>query len=187
MAASSAAFHTLFGQVFGQVYNGKAMYTPYEIGYLGGVPILTGIVGAVVVGKALDVTHKYKEILLTLAVGSTALYAWNAVVLLPGHFTQLLVIRALYGLTGVALVPAAFETLVEVSYPYPEATVMGIVFWFMNLFIIFDTYIFQWIADSSSWAIVIWIIFGLNAIACFIGAKFFDGTFHRLEFDSHAQ
>ncbi|XP_034256207.1 uncharacterized MFS-type transporter C09D4.1-like isoform X2 [Thrips palmi] len=93
-----------------------------EIGVVGLVMILSGIVGALLCGVFLDRTHKFKP--CTMALYVLSLVGWAAFTfLLPsGKMHWVYLTAVVYGFAMTAVQPVGLEFGAEVTFPEPEGT-----------------------------------------------------------------
>ena len=122
-------------------------YTVAETSVLGAASIVSGVLGSIAVGIALDRTRKYLTIYRTLCAGClvTSLpFFWtlpssNMYVLLPNIF--------LATLCAVPAIPLAVGFSVELAFPVHEATACGWVAFWSNIASFGFTYLAAWLAE----------------------------------------
>lgn len=165
----------------------KAGYTADDASLFSGLLLGAGIIAALVVGYFLDKTHKYKTFLKT-----TCAIAFCAILALvlnirPDNHAGLAIAFAACGATMLPLLPIAFETAVECTYPVSEDVSGGLLMSMGQLtgiaFIIaikalleiqphFDnTYVFQ----------PTYILITIGAFLFCAGIQFFQGQYKRLQ------
>jgi len=91
-------------------------------GLYGGALIITGLIGASIVGPILDKYHCYKTVLKVGLIGAVVMMTGFIFVLRPGDMYVWLmgVFLALMGMFMVPILPTALEVGVECTYPVPE-------------------------------------------------------------------
>ncbi|XP_023235905.1 uncharacterized MFS-type transporter C09D4.1-like isoform X2 [Centruroides sculpturatus] len=95
-------------------------------GWMGLTIVLTGMLGSVVCGYILDLTHKFKE--TTIAVYILSLVGMISFTLTL-HFNSLIlvfVLSALLGFFMTGYLPLGFEFAAEITYPEAEGTSSGL-------------------------------------------------------------
>lgn len=99
----------------------------YLSGAMGLIIVISGMVGSVVCGQALDRTHAFKTVTVLIylfSLLSMVLFAF--VVRLPNVIWPLYVASAILGFFMTGYLPLGFEFAAEITYPQPENTTAGL-------------------------------------------------------------
>ncbi|KAG0030320.1 hypothetical protein BGZ81_002806 [Podila clonocystis] len=108
-------------------------YTAEQAGYIGAAMIVAGLVGAGVSGPLVDRNKQFKALCKTLVpIAVVLLIAYNFV-LRKDMFVGIIVVSALLGLCMFAVLPAALELAVEITYPVTPASSASILWAFGQL------------------------------------------------------
>jgi FLVCR family MFS transporter 7 len=108
-------------------------YTDIDVGYFGGAMIVSGIVGSILAGAALDRTKKFEEI-AKVCFGMSALagIGFSIIQLYDNDKSTVYFILlgsfSVLGFFGLPLLPVCMEMSIECVYPIPEATSTGLLF-----------------------------------------------------------
>lgn len=122
-----AAVSTTINQIIaGIIPTSESPYAASLASYLGACSIGSGIAGAISVGIVLDIFRKYKLVAGTLAVILDGVMVWLVLSMHPHPIVPLLYLNvAVLGFLVIAIIPALFETAVEITFPIPEANSTG--------------------------------------------------------------
>lgn len=112
-----SAIITLSGQIIG-----PCGYGPDVAGYAGGVLLVVGLLGSAIMTYLMKRTRKYALLLKLCVLLCVAAMAFLLLSLAPGNALQLLVSFGTVGFVGVPLVPVAYESAAEATFPVPEDT-----------------------------------------------------------------
>ncbi|KAG0225773.1 hypothetical protein BGX31_007503 [Mortierella sp. GBA43] len=93
-------------------------YSANEAGYCGAAMVLAGLVGAGISGPFTDKSKQYK----TLAPIATVLFVLFNFVIRPNDLIGMIIVSALLGFSAFAVMPAALELAVEITYPVTPAS-----------------------------------------------------------------
>ncbi|CAH1102513.1 unnamed protein product [Psylliodes chrysocephalus] len=97
-----------------------------DAGRMGLVMILTGMVGSVITGFVLDKTHKYKETAFIIFLLSAVAIVGFALALELNSKWMVYLAIGIFGFFVTAYMPAGIEFATEITFPFPESTVTGI-------------------------------------------------------------
>jgi len=96
-----------------------------EVGSLGLTMVLVGVVGSIVGGLVLDAWHRYKQTtILAILLGGAGMAGFGAALQLH-NMAALYGAAAFLGFFTAGFVPVGYEFSAEITYPMPEATVVG--------------------------------------------------------------
>lgn len=98
-----------------------------DVGYMGAVVLIAGMVCVFIVGKCLDWTKRYYFSSVTISVlGAVSIALFSAAVQFQRHISVIYVAVALIGATLSPFQGVAYEYAIEMTYPLPEGTSAGI-------------------------------------------------------------
>ncbi|KAF9961092.1 hypothetical protein BGZ65_011226 [Modicella reniformis] len=123
--ASFNAFTSLIAQ-----FTAPYGYSANEAGYFGAAMILSGLVGAGISGPVTDKYKLYKPICRALAPIVTAMYIAFIFVVRRDAFVGIIVVSVVLGFASFAVLPAALELAVEITYPVTPASSTSILWAF---------------------------------------------------------
>ena len=124
-----AALLLVFGFQVGILYASSTVlsqvltptYTESESGWLGGVLMLTGTVGALPLGPFVDRTKAFKSSNLVSGILCTASLVFLAIFRTTHSMVMMGVILGVYGVGVACSIAVGFEYGVELSFPMPES------------------------------------------------------------------
>ena len=99
-----------------------------DAGTFGAVFILSGLIGAGVVGKIMERTKAYKPLLRVGIVICCLATCFLLLMLFSDNFWPLCFAFAVLGMFVLPLLPIMMENCAECTYPVPEEVSMGILF-----------------------------------------------------------
>lgn len=125
---SGTAVFTCFSTLLEQVLCVKG-YTNAFAGLCGALFIVSGIVGAALLGVYVDKTKRFTEVTkVNMCFSSLAATAFAVVSQLREQRAAVAFTCSLFGFFGFSVYPVAMELSVECSYPVGEATSAGLIF-----------------------------------------------------------
>lgn len=99
----------------------------YLAGAMGLIIVISGMVGSVVCGQALDRTHAFKTVTVLIYLFSLlSMILFAFVVRLPNMIWPLYATSAILGFFMTGYLPLGFEFAAEITYPQPENTTAGL-------------------------------------------------------------
>ncbi|KAF9350327.1 hypothetical protein BGX26_011474 [Mortierella sp. AD094] len=108
-------------------------YTSSEAGYFGAAMVVAGLVGAGISGPVTDKYKQYKTLCKVLVpTAAVALIAFIFAVR-KGDFGGIIAVSVILGLSAFAVLPAALELAVEITYPVTPASSTSILWAFGQL------------------------------------------------------
>lgn len=134
------AISTLLNQIILLYYKGAQE----DAGKIGLLIVLSGMVGSVCCGIALDKFHKFKETTLIVYAMSLVTMIIYTVTLDKGLYMVYLS-SGLLGFFMTGLLPVGFELAAELTYPEPEGTSAGLLNAASQLFGVIFTSVYSWI------------------------------------------
>ncbi|KAF9101019.1 hypothetical protein BGX29_006073 [Mortierella sp. GBA35] len=124
-------------------------YTNNEAGYFGAAMVVAGLVGAGIAGPLIDKTKQYKTLCkVGVPLATAFLVAFNFVVR-RDFFGGIMAIMVLLGLTAFAVLPAALELAVEMTYPVTPASSTSILWAFGQLTAIVMLFVLTALQDDE--------------------------------------
>ncbi|XP_054277209.1 uncharacterized MFS-type transporter C09D4.1-like isoform X2 [Macrosteles quadrilineatus] len=149
------AISTLLNQIVLAYFPGKEE----DVGRIGLMIVVAGMLGSVCCGVVLDKTHKFKETTLAVYFFSLVGMVIYTFTLNCGYIAVVYVTAAVLGFFMTGYLPVGFELGAELTYPEPEGTSAGLLNAgaqvFGILFTIGSSYVLELIGDL--WA---------NAVLC---------------------
>ena len=101
--------------------------TPKDIGYLGGIFVLVGIILSAVIGKRLDKNGKYKKTQLWLIIIMTAFLSISLVFMFFNlHKYVITITMTLFASLQMPLIPVSFSYGNELTFPVHPALTQGV-------------------------------------------------------------
>jgi predicted MFS family arabinose efflux permease len=127
----------VFGVVIGTSYAVSTLlnetmvplgYSVGEVGLCGVLMVMGGLLGAALAGYLVDLTHRYKLLLVVFfACAAACLAAYTTALAFVGHSVPLLAaICTALGFFMIGLLPVGMEAAVISTYPVPEAISAGL-------------------------------------------------------------
>lgn len=116
------AISTLLNQVVLKHFPGEEQTT----GWMGLTIVLTGMLGSVVCGYILDLTHRFKETTIVVYILSLVGMASFTLALEISSLELVFVLAALLGFFMTGYLPLGFEFAAEITYPESEGTSSGL-------------------------------------------------------------
>ncbi|KAG0326886.1 hypothetical protein BG004_002881 [Podila humilis] len=108
-------------------------YTDEQAGYIGAAMIVSGLLGAGISGPTIDRHKQFKSVCKTMVpIAAVLLIAYNFV-LRKDMFIGTIVVSGLLGICMFAVLPAALELAVEITYPVTPASSASILWAFSQL------------------------------------------------------
>ena len=163
-------------------------YSSDDAGLFGGAIIGGGLVGAGIVGYILDTTHAYRTVLRVWVTFALLCTLFLVFVLQPNQYALVLTAFGLMGFAMIPLLPAAFETAVETTYPISEEVSSTVLMTAGNLVGIVLTYAFPPLINLASIYTTVWNPASIFLLSCavFCGIVFwsFNGEYHRYTAES---
>nr|XP_040030008.1 solute carrier family 49 member A3 [Gasterosteus aculeatus aculeatus] len=191
---SGIAVFTCFSTLLEQILCVQG-YTNTFAGVCGALFIVSGIVGAILLGVYVDKTKRFIEATkINMSLSALSCIAFSVVALMQQQKVAVAVVCSLFGFFGFSIYPVAMELSVECSYPVGEATSAGLVFVSGQiqsvLYIVLLQALTKRLADSPlstcgdavlSWKVPMMVMAGLCAFftCCFV--IFFHTRYRRLE------
>ena len=129
----------------------KRGYSNDDAGTCGVVLILVGLVGAGLVSVLLEKTRKYREIIQYGFSGCSLAMVLLCCMLRPDNLGGLVFSFALLGLMLLPMLPAAYETSVEITYPLSADLSVGLLLVGGNVLGIPLTYALQVLISAQDW------------------------------------
>jgi FLVCR family MFS transporter 7 len=129
----------------------KRGYSNDDAGTCGVVLILVGLVGAGLVSVLLEKTRKYREIVQYGFSGCSVAMVLLCCMLRPDNLGGLVFSFALLGLVLLPMLPAAYETSVELTYPLSADLSVGLLLVGGNVLGIPLTYALQVLISAPDW------------------------------------
>eukprot|EP01117_Protostelium_nocturnum_P014111 TRINITY_DN5327_c0_g1_i2.p1 TRINITY_DN5327_c0_g1~~TRINITY_DN5327_c0_g1_i2.p1 ORF type:complete len:522 (-),score=94.68 TRINITY_DN5327_c0_g1_i2:70-1635(-) len=158
-------------------------YTPDNSSTLATIWIASSVFGGILGGPIVDKTHAFKSVILTgLCLITSSLLAFTFALEFQHEMWILYIIVCVAGL-GIVAMPAILEAAVEVIYPVPEATAMGILFFGLNVMSFFQSILIGLLkSDRFKYRIPLLSSVGICALTC-IMVFFFKPKYERREFE----
>lgn len=116
------AISTLLNQVVLEHFHGYEV----EVGWMGLIIVISGMVGSVFCGFILDKTHRYKETTLVVYILSLAGMIAFALALRLAGFWVVFAMAGVLGFFMTGYLPLGFEFAAEITYPESEGTSSGL-------------------------------------------------------------
>lgn len=108
-------------------------YSSNDAGYFGAAMVVAGLISAGIAGPAMDKSKQYKGLCKTLVPVATAFFVAFIFVVRKDFFVGIIVVSALMGMAAFAVLPAALELAVEITYPVTPASSTSILWAFGQL------------------------------------------------------
>ncbi|KAF9396041.1 hypothetical protein CPC16_005454 [Podila verticillata] len=108
-------------------------YTSNDAGYFGAAMVVAGLISAGIAGPVMDKNKQYKGLCKTLVPVATAFFVVFIFVVRKDFFVGIIVVSALMGIATFAVLPAALELAVEITYPVTPASSTSILWAFGQL------------------------------------------------------
>lgn len=154
-----------------------------NIGIMGFVGIICGIIGMPIAGVIIDKTHRYKLLSVILLSGcAVTLLAFTLVLLYSNSFPLLFVIFCLNGLVSYPFMPVALEYAADITYPIAESSSSSIMFGFANLFGLIVMYLVSFILERKKVDLAGYVMTGCY-VAALLCVVFIKGQLKRLDAD----
>nr|XP_057920307.1 solute carrier family 49 member A3 [Doryrhamphus excisus] len=196
---SGTAVFTCFSTLLDQILCVQG-YTNDFAGLCAAIFIVSGIVGAGLLGLYVDKTKKFMEAIKVNTSLSTLVACIFAVVcLMQDQKAAVATICALFGFFGFSTYPPFMEMSVEVSYPVGEATSSGLIFISGQIQSLICMILLQSLATPiaesprstcsvapQSWKVPMMVLSGLSVLSTCIFVIFFDTRYKRLEAEEAA-
>ncbi|KAF8930279.1 hypothetical protein BGZ47_000669 [Haplosporangium gracile] len=108
-------------------------YTVNEAGYFGAAMVVAGLIGAGISGPVIDKTKQYKTLCKLGVPLATAFLVALIFVVRVDCFAGIMAVMVFIGLSAFAVLPAALELAVEITYPVTPASSASILWAFGQL------------------------------------------------------
>ena len=118
-------------------------YSDKDVGWIS-ILYCIGIISSIIIGKILDITHKYKEILISGFWCTLIAVILFYCLLIPNNFIALLLSGGIIGLFQLAMLPAIVENVAECTYPIQEDISLGFLWVGVNILTIPITFLLQY-------------------------------------------
>ncbi|XP_063549051.1 uncharacterized MFS-type transporter C09D4.1 [Cydia strobilella] len=115
-----------------------------DVGRIGLMIVVAGMLGSVICGFILDKTHKFKETTLALYAASVVGMIIFTFTLDCGQISVVYFSAIILGFFMNGYLPVGFEFASEITYPEPEGTTSGILNAAVQLFGIVLTLLYEW-------------------------------------------
>ncbi|XP_063617071.1 uncharacterized MFS-type transporter C09D4.1 [Cydia splendana] len=115
-----------------------------DVGRIGLMIVVAGMLGSVICGFILDKTHKFKETTLALYAASVVGMVIFTFTLDCGEIAVVYFSAIILGFFMNGYLPVGFEFASEITYPEPEGTTSGILNAAVQLFGIVLTLLYEW-------------------------------------------
>ncbi|XP_063394782.1 uncharacterized MFS-type transporter C09D4.1 isoform X2 [Cydia fagiglandana] len=115
-----------------------------DVGRIGLMIVVAGMLGSVICGFILDKTHKFKETTLALYAASVVGMVIFTFTLDCGEIAVVYFSAIVLGFFMNGYLPVGFEFASEITYPEPEGTTSGILNAAVQLFGIVLTLLYEW-------------------------------------------
>ncbi|XP_047984885.1 uncharacterized MFS-type transporter C09D4.1 isoform X2 [Leguminivora glycinivorella] len=115
-----------------------------DVGRIGLMIVVAGMLGSVICGFILDKTHKFKETTLALYAASVVGMIIFTFTLDSGEIAVVYFSAIILGFFMNGYLPVGFEFASEITYPEPEGTTSGILNAAVQLFGIVLTLLYEW-------------------------------------------
>lgn len=166
-------------------------YSEDDSGILGAIFLGSGLVGAILAGIALDLSHQYRPLLkggYLLALIAVFLFSWT---LKPHNFNGLAGSFAFLGAVMLPLLPISIETSVEATYPVNEIYSSGILLTAGNLCGIPIVFIYTALVEGyegscEKFAKPATIFVLVLVVICTLPILLYKGAYLRLEAEKQA-
>ncbi|XP_074030376.1 choline/ethanolamine transporter flvcr2a-like [Leptinotarsa decemlineata] len=129
-----------------------------DAGRMGSLMIIAGIGGSVFTGIILDKTHRYKETSSIVSLLETIVLAGVLYALSAQNKWLSYTIITVFGIFQSAYLPAGVEFGMEITYPSPESTVLGILYATSQIITVVLTIIFGQIIGKFG---AFWVLTGM--------------------------
>ncbi|XP_077588503.1 solute carrier family 49 member A3 [Stigmatopora nigra] len=175
-------------------------YTNDFAGLCGALFILSGIVGAALLGLLVDKSKRFMEaIKINMSLSTLAGIAFSVVCLMQRQNVAVAAACSLFGFFGFSIYPVAMELSLECSYPVGEASSAGLIFISGQIFSIGYTSLLQFLATpladsprstcalaTQSWKVSMMVLGGLSTFFTILFVIFFHTRYRRLEAEEDA-
>lgn len=108
-------------------------YTTDEAGYMGAAMVVAGLVGAGIAGPMIDKYKKYKPLLKSLVPVTALSIVAFVFVVRKNDMVGIMVVSVIMGMSSFAVLPAALELAVEMTFPVTPASSSSILWAFGQL------------------------------------------------------
>jgi len=108
-------------------------YTTDEAGYIGAAMVVAGLVGAGIAGPVIDKYKQYKSLIKTLVPITAMSIVAFVFVVRKNDMVGIMVVSVIMGLSAFAVLPAALEVAVEMTFPVTPASSSSILWAFGQL------------------------------------------------------
>ncbi|KAG0046232.1 hypothetical protein BGZ83_008600 [Gryganskiella cystojenkinii] len=108
-------------------------YDTNQAGYMGAAMVIAGLVGAGIAGPLTDKYKQYKSLIKTLVPITTLTFIAFVFVVRANDFAGIIVVSVLMGMSAFAVLPAALEMAVEITFPVTPASSASILWAFGQL------------------------------------------------------
>ena len=150
-----------------------------DVALNGGIIGLTmmggGIVGSLLLGKLIDIFRTTRDgIFYKIALGGTTFLVlvsfliWHLLIRYQLGLAALIVVGFVSGFASIALLPAALECGVEMTFPVSEATSGGILLMMANVFATIYILVITLVADSLNSVLALCCVSFISAFALFL-------------------
>jgi len=163
-------------------------YTTTETGNLAAIWIAASVAGGALGGPLVDRTHAFKAVILgSLGLITVSLLIFTIVLeAVPNNIHLLWFIVVIAGL-GTAGMPALLEATVEIIYPVPEATAMGLLFFGLNVMSFFQSIlIIKLQQPESKFRLPLLLSVGICVLGC-VMVLFFKPKYNRILYEKQEQ
>ncbi|XP_054648649.1 solute carrier family 49 member A3 [Dunckerocampus dactyliophorus] len=196
---SGVAVFTCFSTLLDQILCVQG-YTNDFAGLCSAIFIVSGVVGAVLLGLYVDKTKKFIEaIKVNMSLSTLVACVFAVVCLMQEQKVAVATLCALFGFFGFSIYPPMMEMSVESSYPVGEATSAGLIFISGQIqsliYIILLQSLATPIAESprstcsvapQSWKVPMMVLSGLSVLSTCVFVVFFHTRYRRLEAEEAA-
>ncbi|GJJ77424.1 MFS transporter, FLVCR family, MFS-domain-containing protein 7 [Entomortierella parvispora] len=108
-------------------------YSTDEAGYMGAAMVVAGLIGAGIAGPVIDKTKQYKSLIKTLVPITALSIVAFVFAVRRGDMGGIMAVSVIMGLSAFAVLPAALEMAVEMTYPVTPASSASILWAFGQL------------------------------------------------------
>ena len=120
-----------------------------DSGRIGFVIVVCGMVGSVLCGSILDLTHAYKGLTITICGFSFLGMAFYTIAMYLGNLKVIYISAGVLGFFMTGYLPVGFEFGVEMTYPESEGTSSGLLNASAKFFAIFFTFGYEQIISTT--------------------------------------